>query len=250
MLSAAIPAVRKGRATILHPLEFDAAAGEVIGVIGPNGAGKSTLLRSLAGADRTGARVTWQTGALSPRQIGYLPQAFQVSARLSVLECVLLGRREGLGWRVTAANLADCAAALSLLGLAALADRPLDSLSGGQQQMVLLAQRLVRRPALMVLDEPTSALDLRHQLTILSRLRAYAADRSAVVIMALHDLTIAARFCDRLALLHGGRLVGIGTPAAILTSDRVGSCWGVEPELLHARDGAPVIVPHRIAAQA
>ncbi len=248
-LTAQIPAVRKGRTTVLHPAEIKASPCELLGIVGPNGAGKSTLLRSIAGASCPVARVTWHGEVLPPRQIGYLPQAFQVSARLSVLECVVLGRRERLGWRVTPQDLADSAAVLDLLGLAHLADRPLESLSGGQQQMVLLAQRLLRQPALMVLDEPTSALDLHHQLKILSRLRAHARERSVVVVLALHDLTMAARFCDRMLLLHGGRIAACGAGAAILTQERIGNCWGVEPEVLYTRDGAPVIVPHLAEAR-
>ncbi len=247
-LSAMIPTVRKGRTTILHPAQIDAGPGEVLGIVGPNGAGKSTLLRSLAGASEPAARVTWHGHALPPCQIGYMPQAFQVCARLSVLECVVLGRRERLGWRVSPQDLDDSAAVLELLGIAHLADRALESLSGGQQQMVLLAQRLLRQPSLMVLDEPTSALDLHHQLRILARLRAYAREHQVVVVMALHDLTMAARFCDRILLLHAGQVAACGEAAAILTRERIGSCWGVDPEVLYTRDGAPVIVPHLAAA--
>ena len=245
MLTATLRKVRKGRVTVLQPLELTATPGQVLGVIGPNGAGKSTLLRQLAGIDGAGT-VRWSGQALHPRQIGFMPQAFQVSARLSVLECVLLGRREGLGWRVAAPDLAASAAALAALGLERLADRPLESLSGGQQQMVLLAQRLVRKPRLLVLDEPTSALDLHHQLAVLGQLRTYAQSQDAIVVMALHDLTMAARFCDRLALIQSGHLLACGPPCNLLTSEAIRVGWQVEPEVLQSRDGGQVIVPHRI----
>ncbi|MEZ5796779.1 MAG: ABC transporter ATP-binding protein [Paracoccaceae bacterium] len=248
MLTARIAAVRKGRVVVLHPFDLSAAAGEVLGVIGPNGAGKSTLLRQLAGAEGAAGPALWADVALASRQIGFMPQAFQVQARLSVLECVLLGRREGLGWRVADSDLAASARALEALGLSNLADRPLDSLSGGQQQMVLLAQRLVREPRLLVLDEPTSALDLHHQLAVLAILRAHARRQQSVVVMALHDLTLAARFCDRLVLLQGGHLQACGAAADILTPSTIRAGWQVDPELLRARDGAPVIVPHAMEA--
>lgn len=250
MLAAAVPKVRKGRKLILQAMQIEAAAGEVIGVVGPNGAGKSTLLRSLAGVDATAAQSRWRSARLMPAQIGYMPQAFHAPARLSVLECVLLGRRERLGWRVSRLDLSASTEALARLGMEALAERSLESLSGGQQQMVFLAQRLVRQPTLMILDEPTSALDLRHQLAILEQLRAYAREHSAVVIMALHDLALAARYCDRLALMHDGHLVAMGPPPAILTAQKISRCWGIAPEILHSREGIPVIVPHRICPEA
>ena len=243
-LQVGVPAIRKRRTTVLQALSLTAPAGRILGVIGPNGAGKSTLLRSIAGQGEAPARLALRGLPLARGAIGFLPQAFQVTARLTVTECVLLGRRETLGWHLATGDLADAAAVLDRLGLAGMADRELDSLSGGQQQMVLLAQRLLRRPVLMLLDEPTSALDLRHQLAILQHLRAYARDHGAVVILALHDLTLAARFCDRLLLLAGGRMVATGAAADVLTADRIGAAWGISPEILVSRDGAPVIVPH------
>ncbi|MCB6178983.1 ABC transporter ATP-binding protein [Rhodobacter sp. Har01] len=243
-LHASLPAVRKGRRTILHPLELTAEPGQMLGVIGPNGAGKSTLLRSLAGAEGPRPPTTWQGAPLPARRIAYMPQAFQISAGLTVLECVLLGRRETLGWHVLPADMAEAEAVLHRLGLSDLAPRGMDTLSGGQQQMVLLAQRLVRAPLLMVLDEPTSALDLHHQLAILRHLVGYARSARAVIVLALHDLTLAARFCDRLWLLHQGALVDSGPAARVLTARAIGQCWQVAPEILTGRDGHPVIVPH------
>ena len=114
-LTANLPSVFKDRVQILHPVQMVVPAGLVLGVIGPNGAGKSTLLRSLAGIDRLHAK--WSGQQLSQEQIGYMPQAFQMNARLSVLEVVLLGRREALGWRVTAANLDAARTVLFDLGL-------------------------------------------------------------------------------------------------------------------------------------
>jgi iron complex transport system ATP-binding protein len=243
-LLASLPDIRRGGVTILHALRITAAPGEMLGVIGPNGAGKSTLLGSLAGIGAERAQVDWQGNPLPLSGIGYLPQAFRIEAGLSVLECVLLGRREVLGWRIGRAEIAAAETVLAEVGLAHLAQRAIDTLSGGQQQMVLLAQRLLRAPALMVLDEPTSALDLHHQLAILRRTQAFARDRGAVVVMALHDLTLAARFCDRLILLKRGRVVGTGAPGAVLSADSIADCWQITPEILWTRDAAPVIVPH------
>lgn len=243
-LSAQLPPVFKGRAQILHPIRIDLPAGQVLGVIGPNGAGKSTLLRSLAG----GGHARWAGQDLVPAQVAYLPQAYHMNARLSVLETVLLGRREALGWRVTPQDLAAASAVLAELGLGHLEARSMDRLSGGQQQMVLVAQRLLRAPRLLVLDEPTSALDLHHQLVILRQLKTYARSRQAAAVMALHDLTLAARFCDRLLLVKDGRQIAQGPTADVLSEQRIGACWNVSVEVLLAQDGCPVIIPHEPGA--
>ncbi len=247
MLGADLPSVFMGRTQILHPVQIVVPAGQVLGVIGPNGAGKSTLLRSLAGLDKPHAK--WNGMPLPREQIGFMPQAFQMNARLSVLEAVLLGRREALGWRVAQADLEEAAHVLSYLGLSHLEGRSMDRLSGGQQQMVLVAQRVLRAPRLLVLDEPTSALDLHHQLLILRHLRTYAQTRQAVAVMALHDLTLAARFCDRLLLLKDGKEVMSGPTAEVLSEHRIDDCWTVSVEVLQARDGCKVIVPHERATQ-
>lgn len=244
MLQAEIPEINKGAKRLLGAIRFEAEAGQIWGVIGPNGAGKSTLLRCLAGVGHPAAALLWHGKALPAARIGYLPQAFHISTGLSVLECVLLGRRETLGWRVAQRSLAAAGAMLDRLHLGHLAHRSMDSLSGGQQQMVLLAQRLLRAPDLMLLDEPTSALDLHHQLHILEHLRDHTRSTGSVIVMALHDLTLAARFCDRLLLLNGGTVVSRGAVEVVLTDHTIRHCWQIRPEILTASDGYPVIVPH------
>lgn len=241
-LSANVSPVFKGRTQILHPMTVTVPAGQVLGVIGPNGAGKSTLLRSLAGIDKPYA--LWNGLTLSRDQIGYMPQAFQMNARLSVLEAVLLGKREALGWCIARADLEAAAKVLSGLGLSHLHGRSMDRLSGGQQQMVLVAQRLLRAPRLLILDEPTSALDLHHQLVVLRHLKTYTLNRQAATIMALHDLTLAGRFCDQLLVLKDGKAVTFGPTKAVLSGNRIAECWNVSVEVIQAKDGCPVIVPH------
>lgn len=241
------PALHRGRTLVLRPFEFGLARGEMLGVIGPNGAGKSTLLRAIAGLATEPVSVLRAGIKLERGQIGYLPQAFAVRSTLSVLDCILLGQRESLGLRVRRDMIAQAETLLDRLGLGALADRPMSALSGGQQQRVLIAQRLFRDPALMVLDEPTSALDLHHQLASLSQLKSHATKSGAAVIVALHDLTLAAKFCNRILLIAEQTCATPDDPAAVLTRHTIETNWHIDPEFLRCREGTVVVVGHGFA---
>ena len=250
MIDIDIPTLRRGQTAILSPCRLSLPPGALVGIVGPNGAGKSTVLESVAGLGPTPARITQAKVPLGRHQIGYLPQSFAVRSTLSVLDCILLGRREALGLRIPAAILAEAEALLGATGLAALADRAMIDLSGGQQQRVLIAQRLFRQPRLLVLDEPTSALDLHHQLEVMQTLRHHAEANRIPVILALHDLTLAARSCDRLVVLAQGRICADGPPGQALTADCLQRNWQIEPEILLSRQHLPVIIPHLPATMA
>lgn len=247
LLTIALPALHRGRAQVLAPCALHLAPGEVVALIGPNGAGKSTLLQAIAGLAPESVRLTLGGRAVARAEVGFLPQAFAVRAALSVLDCVLLGRREALGLRVAPRLIAEAEALLHRLGLSDLADRAMHDLSGGQQQRVLIAQRLFRRPKLLLLDEPTSALDLHHQLEAMALLRTHAAQTRAPVLAALHDLSLAARYADRVLVLAEGRVEADGPPEEVLTPERLARHWRIAPEILRARDDKPVIVPHPTA---
>lgn len=234
--------VRQRRLLDIANLALPAAG--LVGVVGPNGAGKSTLLKALAGLLPHGGHKALQGAWPAPAHIGFLPQDFTVHAALSVAECVLLGRREHLGWRVSARDRAEVDLALDRFGLSHLASQRMNSLSGGQQQLVLLAQRLSRNPRLLILDEPTSALDLHHQIEVLSHLQGIRR-RDVLVIVALHDLTLAGRFCAHLVLIENGRLRAEGRAGEILTTGILDPVYSIATERLHDRSGNPVIVPHR-----
>jgi iron complex transport system ATP-binding protein len=242
------PSLRRGRTPILGAFSLSLDPGEMLGVVGPNGSGKSTLLRAIAGLAPERVTVLRRGRRLERREIGHLPQAFSVNSSISVLECILLGRREDLGLRVPGPLIRAAEKVLQDLGLADLADRPMSALSGGQQQRVLIGQRLFRAPALMVMDEPTSALDLHHQLSALSALQDYARTSGAAVIVAMHDLTLAARYCHRIALVAGSRCGQPDAPDAVLTRDVLRHAWQIEPELLSCRQGSMVVVPHDATA--
>ena len=235
--------VRYGAHSAVDGVSLEARGGEVLALLGPNGSGKSSLLRATAGLLRHGGRVVLDGAA--PEATGFMPQDSGARAALTVLETVLLGRRRALGWRVPRAELARAAQVLDMLGLAPLASRLLCELSGGQRQMVFLAQVLAAEPSVLLLDEPTSALDIRHQLALLDLLRRITRDRGLVTVIALHDLNAAARFADRVALLCDGRLLAQGPPAAVLTADRLAFAYRVEAQIHAAPDGHLSVSPSR-----
>jgi iron complex transport system ATP-binding protein len=242
-LSVADLSVRYRGHAALDGVALEARGGEVLALIGPNGAGKSSLLRAVAGLQRHGGTVRIEGTAQGP--VGFLPQDHGARAALTVMETVLLGRRRALGWRVPEEELARAADALRRLGIAPLAGRLLGELSGGQRQMVMLAQVLVAEPAVLLLDEPTSALDIRHALALLTLVRELTAASGLVTLVAIHDLNAAARFADRVALLKDGRLVADGAPREVLTEARIAEAYGVAAHVHAAPDGHIAISPCR-----
>lgn len=229
----------------LHDVSLTVRPGELLGLIGPNGAGKSTLLQSLAGVIASQGDLLLDGQALSrltPRQraqrIGYLPQQSQSAWALSVADVLALGR---IPWNDegTPAARQAMAHAARRTGIENFMRRRVDLLSGGEQARVWLARALAGQPALLLADEPTASLDLRHQRGVMQALREYADDKATpgtassgrAVIVAMHDLALAARWCDRLALLHEGRLLVLGSPAEVLV-----------PEILNAVYCAPLHV--------
>ena len=210
-------------------------AGGVIGLIGPNGAGKSTLVRAIAGLiPSEGAILIDGTSVAAlplrerARRIAYLPQGQSVHWPLTVERLVALGRLPHLApfARPGATDAAAIEQALMRTELLDLRDRPIDELSGGERARTLLARALAVEAPLLLADEPLAALDPAHQIEVMALLRAEAA-RGATVIAVLHDLTIAARWCDRLLLIDHGRLVSDGSPTEVLTADRIGSVYKV-----------------------
>jgi iron complex transport system ATP-binding protein len=215
----------KGR-RVLHGIDLpDIEPGQLIALVGPNGAGKSTLLRCLAGL--LDARGEVRLGALdllgcSRREraavLGFMPQTLPAGIELSVLE-TLLGALRGAQAHAFGNGQQQQAKAfgvLERLGILHLALKSLDSLSGGQKQMVSLAQAVIREPRLLLLDEPTSALDLRYQNEVMSTARRLA-DEDRIVVVVLHDLGLAARWADHIMVLQEGRLHVAGTPRQTLT---------------------------------
>ena len=237
--------VRYGARTVLHGLTLSLRPGRVLGVVGPNGSGKSTLVKALAGQLLYEGTVQFDGSSLRPKSVGYMPQDVQAPAALTVLDVALLGRIGRLRLKVSAQDLDAVQQVLQQLGVADLASRYLGELSGGQRQLVFLAQALVSEPKVLLLDEPISALDIRHQLEVLQVVQATTLARGLCTLMVLHDLNAAARFADEVAILHEGRLLACGLPEQVLTAAYVAQAFGVEAEALRCQDGTGVLVPRR-----
>lgn len=237
--------VRYGAHRAVAGVCMGAAPGEVLALLGANGSGKTSLLRALAGVQAHGGTIAWDGGAAVPGSIGYMPQDNSARVALSAFEVVLLGRLRSLALRVGRRDLEAAEAAIAEIGIADLASRRIGELSGGQRQMVLMAQVLAADPRVLLLDEPTSALDIAHQLHVLDLLRTATRQRGLTTIAVLHDLNAAVRFADRVALLHQGRLIGLGRPADILSPDVLRTAFNVHVAVDAGSDGHPVVLPLR-----
>jgi iron complex transport system ATP-binding protein len=203
--------------------------GEITAICGPNGAGKSTLLQALAGllapdsgsALLDGKPLASQHPRERARAIGYLPQAGEVAWDLSVRNLVALGRLPHVD-----AGEAQVDAALAALDLAAFAERPISTLSGGEKARALLARVLAGEPRWVLADEPLAALDLGHQLALLAHLRR-AAEGGAGVVLVLHDLALAMNHASRVLVLDNGHLAADGAPEQALSAETIERVWGV-----------------------
>lgn len=236
---------RYGARPVLHAVDLSLPAGQVGALVGPNGSGKSTLIRCLAGLLPHDGVVTLADQPRRIEQVGYMPQDTSASVALTVVESVLIGRVGRLRWQVGDEDLAAVDAILQRLGIAHLAGRWLRELSGGQRQLVFLAQALVAQPRVLLLDEPISALDLRHQLEVLETVRQLTRERSLVTLMVLHDLNAAVRYADRLLLLQGGRVVVQGDASSVFTLPHIERVFGIEAELLQGHRVPQVVAPLR-----
>ncbi len=239
---------------VLQGITLSVPPGRVTALLGPNGAGKTTLIRALSGViARVQGRARWQhTDLLSlppPQRARYLavvPQARQLPPTFTVRQAVALGRTPYLGWLGTPGpkDRAAVERALALTDLRPLADRLLGHLSGGEQQRVLLARALAQETPVLLLDEPTAHLDLRHQVAILALVQRLARQQGLAVLLVIHDLNLAARFADQVALLHHGHLVALGSPQAVFTPQRLAAVYGLPVQVVHLPgQAAPWVVP-------
>ena len=236
-----------GDREILDAVELDAPHGQVLGLVGPNGSGKTTLLRTLYAS----LQPSTGTVLIDGEQLSGLP-AREIARRVAVVvqettgdlpllvsDMVLLGRtphRSGFG-RHGADDERIAAEALAQVGALHLADKPFDGLSGGERQRVLIARALAQESTHLLLDEPTNHLDVRYQHEVLDLARRLAVENHQTVVVILHDLNLAATYCDRVLLLHQGSVVATGTPDEVLTPDHLEPVYEVAVRRLDLDDG-------------
>lgn len=241
---------------IVKGIDIRVHPGELVGLIGPNGAGKSTLLRLICGIEQptTGSilldkqPLTAISAEQRARRIGYLAQGARAYWPLTVERVIALGRLPHLGFLspYSAADEAAVEEAMQLAEVVAYRNRIATTLSGGEQTLVMLARIFATRPDLIFADEPVAALDPYHQLHVMELLRAHACQQRAGVVV-LHDLGLAARFCDRLYLFRHGGIYAHGEPRAVLTQANLSAVYGIESRIECTEAGVSVTPVRRLS---
>ena len=248
--------VELGGQAILRDVEVTVRRGEVVGLVGPNGAGKSTLLRVVTGMLRPSAGAVAiegdALGTLARRElamrVAVVQQLPEAPPTMRVRDLVLLGRHPHLGLlaRESRHDFDVVAEAMRRAGCDRFADRELGSLSGGERRRAFIARALAQEATLLLLDEPTSNLDAQAQVEILELVAELAAGGSGVLLI-VHDLTLAAAYCDRVVLLDRGEVVAEGPPFDVVTAEHVQRVYGSGVTVLpHPVSGAPVVIPSRL----
>ena len=239
---------------VLNGVTMAVGHGEVVGVVGPNGAGKSTLLGLISGilVSKSGriAIDGHDVAQISPREraamVAVVPQSPVFPGNFTALELVLMGRTPHmrlLQWE-SESDVRLAQRAMEETGCLSLADRRVDNLSGGERQRLLVARALVQEAPLVLLDEPTANLDLAHQTGVLDLVQQTQASRGGSVLMAIHDLSLAAQYCDRLVFLHEGLVFADGPPGQVITEDIVRLVYGADVTVItHPVMGTPVVLP-------
>jgi iron complex transport system ATP-binding protein len=236
---------------ILDDLNLAIEESEILSLVGPNGSGKTTLIKCI---DRIlkpkgsilldSRRLEDMTSVEIARVFGYVPQSSSTPLNTTVFDTVLMGRRPHISWRVSDADIEKVADTLELLHLEKFSMRDFSQLSGGQKQKVLIARALCQEPEVLLLDEPTSNLDMKHQLDVMETISSLVKEKRISAVMAIHDLNLAARFSDKLAMMMGGKVYAVGSPNALITESNIGYVYGIEAQVMRDLD-KPYVVPIR-----
>lgn len=232
-----------GRTMVLSKVAIDLVApGTITAVIGPNAAGKSTLFKRIAGLISGPGVVRLSDATRGERSICYMPQDTGSNAVLTVYESLLLAAKQGGSWRVQDDELFEIDAVLKALRIENLAFRGLEALSGGQRQLVSLGQALVRKPEVLLMDEPTSALDLHRQIDVLEFIADLAGRTGMIVLIALHDLNHALRYCANTIVIANGEMASSGATASVITPAMLRDIYRIDARIELCSRGRPMVI--------
>ncbi len=241
--------VNYGKHKALQNVSFDVLPGEVLSIVGPNGSGKSTLIKCIAQIMKPTSGCIYVDGRdvskidlnEAAKLIGYVPQNFHYLFYSTVMETVLLGRKPHIKWRIAQNDLDIVQHSLDDMNISDKADKFMDELSGGEKQKVYIARTLAQQPQLYLLDEPTSNLDLKHQIEVLEITKRLTKSQGASMIVALHDLNLAMKYSDKVAMLEKGKLYAYGRPEDVLTVDNIDKVYDVEALILESIHGKYIV---------
>ena len=239
---------RYGTETILDNISFTAHPGEITAVIGPNGVGKSTLLKCVAGLHRYQGTIRIcgndrLTDAQHAAMIGYLCQNTGCSADLTVFEVILMGLVNELSFRVGPEKIQRVEEIMKLMEIQQYAGRKMHQLSGGQQQLVFIAQTLIKRPDVLILDEPTSALDLNRQFQLMELIKRVTEEYGFTTMVCHHHLDLVSRFASRVLVLKGGRIYCDDAPARAFTKQMFQDVYGMKVEFCTDQENILHMIP-------
>ncbi len=240
--------------TVLKNVNLEVMRGETMALLGPNGSGKSTLIRALSGVHPIRQGIITLGGQISSslkpaeraRWVSVVPQQASLPPAFTAWETVLLGRTPYINFlgRISDHDEIVARSALEKVDALGFADRYMGELSGGEQQRVLLARALAQSAPILLLDEPTTYLDLQHQMSLLSLVKKLSLEQELTVVLALHDLNLAARYADRIALLVNGQIKIVGTARQVLRADVIGEAYGWPVQVIeHPFLDNPLILP-------
>ncbi|MDI6730639.1 MAG: ABC transporter ATP-binding protein [Candidatus Altarchaeum sp.] len=241
---------------ILNDITFSIGMGELVGIIGPNGAGKSTLLKTITSVLQPKKGVVLlnkkDIRKMDRKEIARImavvPQNTLISHMFTVYDMVSMGRYPYIKDRFSPFDDAEDVKivndSMKMVGIEHLSEKTLDAISSGEKQMAVIARALAQQPKILILDEPTSNLDVNHQIKILKLVKNILRDKNISVIIVIHDLNTAARFCDKLVLLYDKKILSIGTPEEVLTIENIRTAYKVEAEVNYsdATDSINIIV--------
>ncbi|MEX2227015.1 MAG: ABC transporter ATP-binding protein [Dehalococcoidia bacterium] len=248
-----------GRHEVLLGVDLRVERGEIVALLGPNGCGKTTLLRIVSGVHAAtsgvaaidGLAVHETPAAAIARKVAVVAQSAPLPEGFTALEVVLMGRTPHLRLLQSESmrDIEIARGAMERTECWELRQRYVQELSGGERQRVVIARALAQQPSLLLLDEPTSHLDIQHQVETFRLMLSLCRQQQLAVLAVVHDLTLAAAFADRVALMDGGRIAAIGSPGDVLSADAIGRLYGIAVRVMsHPESGRPIIVPDVEAA--